>query len=218
VEAKDPFVIVSPIDGATIRGTTLEVNAVANRALGDLHLAVLIGSVLLGHAEVQIADPGRVETSIRVFAPPVGVQAELVATTDSGFDVARRALWLGGGGRLGLWPTRVLRSDGHAVLVVSGYAPLSFGGLTMRVTTWAGKPLGRATAYVGVNPAWPGSSGALAFGNGSFEAQVSLPGPVHSGRLVLAVDWRDAASRDSGTGVQRVVIGDERPRHRAGTR
>ena len=204
--AKDPFVIVSPADGATIRSSTLEVKAFASRALGTLHLAVLIGSVELGQADAEITEPGPVDTSIAVFAPPVAVQVELVVTTDAGSDVVRRALWLGGGGRLGLWPTRVLRSDGHTVLVVSGYAPLGFDRLTIRVTTWAGTPVGRGEAEVGVDAAQPGSSGGLAFGTGSFEARVSLPGSVRAGRLVLSVDWRDVATGDSGTGIQRVAI------------
>ena len=137
--------IVSPADGATIRRSTLEVKAFASRALGTLHLAVRIGSVELGQADAEITEPGPVDTSIAVFAPPVAVQVELVVI-DAGLDVVRRALWLGGGGRLGLWPTRVLRSDGHTVLVVSGYAPLGFDRLTIRVTTWAGTPLGRGEA------------------------------------------------------------------------
>ena len=147
--AKDPFVIVSPADGATVQGTTIDVRGIASRALGTMYFAVTVGHVVLGQAHVEVAEPGPVDASIPVFAPPVGVQVELVATIGGGgFDEVQRALWLDTGGRLGLWPTRVLRSDGHTVLVVSGYAPLAFGRLTLRVTTWAGKPLGGAAADV----------------------------------------------------------------------
>ena len=55
--------------------------------------------------------------AIPIFAPPVRVQVELVATVDGlvgrGFGAVRRSLWLDAGGPLGLWPARVLRSHGH---------------------------------------------------------------------------------------------------------
>jgi len=164
-------------------------------------------------------EPGPVDASINVFAPPVGVQVELVARIGGGrFDAVRRALWLDGDRPLGLWPTRVLRSDGHTVLVMSGYAPLEFGRLSVDVTTWAGKPLGGGAAEVRVDSAQPGSSGGSAFRLGTFEARVILPAAVRSGLVVMSVDWRDVVTGDTGTEVEEMTIGEVRSRPRTARR
>ncbi len=204
------FTLLGPDEAATIGRPVVDVHGVASRPLGTLHVAVLVGHVVLGATDVEVAKSGPVDAAIPVFAPPVGVEVELVASVDGlngrGFDAVRRSLWLDVGGPLGLWPARVLRSRGHPVVVVSGQAPLAFGRVTALVATRAGATLGTARADVRVDPKRSGSAGGYALGLGSFEATVALPDTVKTGSFVVTVDWRDVVSGDWGSDVQTVVV------------
>jgi hypothetical protein len=207
-----PLRIISPIEAATIESTVIDVQAVASRKLGTVRLAVMLGGAALGRTSVDVLEAGPFSTSIRVFAPSVRVQVELVATV--GATAIRRTLWLHPGGVVRLWPVRILHPNGQATLVIPGYAPMGVGRVQVRVQTPDGRLLATAAADVGRDETDPASAGGYALGLGSFRTMVALRGLGRPGALVVLVDWRDAMGGQWGTEVQSVIDVETRSPHR----
>ena len=213
-----PLTLASPVEGAMIESTTVDVTGVASRRLGTVHLAVVLGGAVLGWTDVEVPGPGRLTASIPVFAPPVAVQAQLVATvggtdvraaagsTGPALEAVRRSLRLHPGGPIGLWPARLQRSNERTDLIASGYAPVGVGRVHIRVVTQDGRPLGIAAADVKLDEARPGTPGGYGLGLGSFEARVALGTFLGAGPLRVEVDWRDAIGGEWGTAVLTVIV------------
>lgn len=221
-----PLELTSPAEGDTIESTVLNVVGVAHRRLGTVHLAVVLGGAVLGSTDVDVRAAGPITAAIPVFAPPVGVRVELVATFNGAVErvgpgsaapraaPVRRSFVLRPGGPLALWPARVLHSRTATTLSVSGYAPVGVGRVRIRVVSETGRTLGRATAVVAMNGARAGSVGGYALGLGSFDARLALVAHLGPGPVRIEVDWRDAIGGEWGTTVLTVTADGSAPPHR----
>ncbi len=77
-----PFTITSPEANGTIKGATIDVSGTADESVTNIHLGVVVGGAVIGWTTVQVDRAGSWSTSIPVFAPPVGVEAQLLASPD----------------------------------------------------------------------------------------------------------------------------------------
>jgi hypothetical protein len=113
------------------------------------------------------------------------------------------------GGVVGLWPVRILHSNGQTTLAISGYAPVGVGHVGARVLAKDGRLLATASADVGRDASEPGFAGGYAVGLGSFRTSVALRGGTR-GALIVVVDWRDPVGGQWGAEVQSVVAVEAR--------
>ena len=210
----------SPEDGATIQGAVIPVSVLARRAVGTVHVAVVLAhgatgaDTELGSADVQVEAAGTVATRVAVFAPPVSLPVELVVSSRGRTAepvTLRRKLTLQPAGPVQLWRSEVTWSGDAWVLAVAGAAPLAIPSLQVRVSSPAGALLAeRRVVNGGSEGAPPGSSGGHALGLGSFGARLPLPSAQAGDVLTLRLAWRDVVLDEAGsTTVQVPVPGPE---------
>ena len=212
-----PFSITTPAEDATMEGSVVEVRGVATEAVG-LILGVVVGGAVIGWTTVRAPDPGPWSVTIPIFAPPVSVEAELLASALAPGTIAprtalqmrtaatiTRAFTLHSNGPIELWPVTIDRSDTRTVFSVAGCAPLVIGSVTIALIGRDGRRLANRDALLGVDDSRPGSVGGHALGLGSFAASLSLPGLAPDGPLRVAVDWRDSVGGEWGTAMLTIL-------------
>lgn len=213
-----PFTITSPAAGATVKGATIDVSGTADEPVPVIHLAIVVGSAVIGWTTVQADRPGPWSASIPVFAPPVTVEAQLVASSVApGSAVPRTVLQmqatasirrdfsLRSGGPIGFWPATMGVSGATTVVSVGGSAPVGIGRVDIRLTGHDGRQLAATDAEVVVDDTRPGAIGGYSLGLGSFTAKLTVPGPIRESPIRVGVDWRDPIGGEWGTSVLTII-------------
>jgi hypothetical protein len=211
------FQLTSPADGQAVDGAVVRVRGVAG-GQPRVQLAVMAGDALLGSLVVDGRD-GRVDADVPVYAPPVGVDVQLLAAilpgpverAYGGREIARlatirRGLRLRPAGPIGIWLVRRLLTPYASGIQVTGCAPLALGWVDVRLVAGDGRELASVRVPVTREGAVPGAAGGFALGMGAFEATLATP-PEAGGDPASAkvkVDWRDEAGGAWGTSVEPV--------------
>lgn len=213
-----PYSIVSPALDARISGAVVEVRGDTTESAGTIHLGLVVGEAVIGWTTVRIDRPGPWSASMPVFAPPVTVEAELLASTLEPGAVAprtalqmrraaqvERSFTLLSNGPIAFWPATTDRASASTHIRVTGCAPLVIGSVTVAVAGPDGRRLASQAARVVVDDSLSGSVGGHALGLGSFAATLTLDGSTRDGALRVMVDWRDVVGGEWGTAVLTVT-------------
>ena len=212
------FTITDPAADATIKGATIDVTGVTTEPVPMLHLGVVVGGAVIGWTMVKLDRPGPWSVSIPVFAPPVAVEAQLLASSVTpgvpfprtalqmqATASIRRDLSLRSGGPVGFWPASIDASGATTIVSVGGCAPVGLGRVEITLTGYEGRRLAAAEADVAVDDSRPGAIGGYSLGLGSFTARLRLPGPIRVSPIRVAVDWRDPIGGEWGTSVLTII-------------
>jgi hypothetical protein len=213
-EAPSPFVLDRPADGATVEGGRIHVHGLATLGVGEVHVAIALGSAILGWANLDVDAGGRIDGDVRFFEPAFAVPLDVVVTgrtaAGTAFEV-RREIAVPAGAPLTIWQRRILPASGAkagtgSVLVVDGSARSSITIVSVVVRTRHGRVVARGTASNGREDYRPGSVGGALIGRGSFHATIAVPGPVPADGWLVEVSWSEP-DFDVGGSVEVVVGG-----------
>jgi hypothetical protein len=210
-----------PAANGRLFGGTVPVTIRVTPPRTPVELAAVVGGAVIGQGAAGDDATGRIPTELRVFAPPVQVEAELLAlpadTTPATATVlraqalARLTITLAPEGPIGWWPADTERTPGRLTVRVSGCAPLDLGSVSVRLVSATGDVLDRATVPIVRNDAIPGAIGGHALGLGSFEGTLTTDADVRV--LRVEADWRDAAGASWGTSVLPIEVGGPAAAH-----
>lgn len=210
----EPLITISsPREGASVSGGVVQVRGTTDGVLVDgIELALVAGDAVLGDAVLGSVGSQAWTAELRVFTPPVGTQAVLLAAPAQANGepsswarslqrsaLVRRPLWIVPAGPVGLWPLHVERAGRSTRVLVAGCAPLTLGRLDVRLVTGADRTLTATQATIAFDVALPGARGGYALGVGSFSALLSTESSVTDGAFRVDVDWRDELDGTSGT-------------------
>ena len=205
--------ISSPGEGGTVSGGIVQIRGTSDGALVDgIELALVAGDAVLGDAVLGSSGSRPWMAELRVFTPPVGTEAVLLAAPAQANGersswaralqrsaLVRRSLWIAPAGPVGLWPLHVERAGRSTRVLVAGCAPLTLGRLDVRLVTGDDRTVTATKATIGFDAALPGARGGYALGVGSFSALLSTEASVSDGAFRVDVDWRDGLDGTSGT-------------------
>jgi hypothetical protein len=208
-----PFVVTTPADGDTIHGGVVEISGFARRPIGTIHLAILLGDAVLGWTNLEVGEPGRVTTSIRVFAPSFGVPVVLriasgASSHGPGVEMSI-GLRLHAPAGIGIWRTVIGGPNESPSVLVEGFGPETTRDVVIGVSTAGGRVLVDEKASVGYEDGRPGAVGGDMIGLGSFTVRLGLDDPLPS-VLIVSVTWRDA--NGSVNSVGQVIEESSQPR------
>jgi hypothetical protein len=205
--------ISSPREGGTVSGGVVQVRGTSDGVLvHGIELALVAGDAVLGDAVLGSIGSQGWTAELRVFTPPVGTQAVLMAApaqansepsswarTLQRSALVRLPLSIVPAGPVGLWPLRVEHAGRSTRVLVAGCAPLTLGRLGVRLVTGDDRTVTSTQATIAFDAALPGARGGYALGVGSFSAVLTTESPVRDGGFRIDVDWRDEIDGTSGT-------------------
>jgi hypothetical protein len=96
-QAAASLTLVSPLEGATVTGLSVDVTGIADARIGPVRLAVLRGTAVLGSVELDLERRGPFETVISLGRAPLVGRVRLVLTQESPEGIvllASREVWL----------------------------------------------------------------------------------------------------------------------------
>ncbi|MFI5226883.1 MAG: hypothetical protein ACHQ3P_09435 [Candidatus Limnocylindrales bacterium] len=194
------FALDEPVDGTVVTGGRVLVRGVADPGVDQVHVAIYLGSAVLGWANLDVAAHGVVDADVRLFEPSFDVPLAVVISGHSPGEQAfeiRRTIEVRAAGPVTVWQCDVAPTAAGALryLVVDGSALSSIGELSIEVASPGAKHVVTATAANGRDDYRPGSVGGALIGRGSFRARIALPGPVPKGGWTVRISWIDPASR-----------------------
>src|SRR3954451_18029593 len=137
--------ISSPVAGALVDAAVITVTGDARQPIGLTHFAVHLGDAVLGWSNVDIPAAGAFSVTIRVFAPPFDVPADLRIDAAAAVDRAAIALTVPIVLRTsdGIWSARRSSRSVRPAIEVEGVGPLVDGHVQIRVETREGRVLAR---------------------------------------------------------------------------
>ncbi|MFL5674278.1 MAG: hypothetical protein ACJ779_04680 [Chloroflexota bacterium] len=181
--------ISSPVAGALVDAAVITVTGDARQPIGLTHFAVHLGDAVLGWSNVDISAAGAFSVTIRVFAPPFDVPADLRIDAAAAVDRAAIALTvpivLRSGD--GIWSARRSSRSVRPAIEVEGVGPLVDGHVQIRVETREGTVLTRTWATFRTVDGLAGSAGGRMLGVGSFTATLPLGRGADAADLVVWV-------------------------------
>jgi hypothetical protein len=199
------FALDEPADGAVAAGGRIHVHGTAHEPIDRIHVAIDLGSAVLGWANLDVAAGGGVDGDVRLFEPPFDVPAAVVVSgrTRAGeaFEFGR-TIKIRAGAPVTVWQRQIESSwDGKADrdLIVDGSARSSIGEVSIDVETSAGQRFAHATVANAQDDYRPGSVGGALVGRGSFRARIVLPEPVPPEGWVVRISWVDKADGAHGS-------------------
>ncbi|HEY6569497.1 MAG TPA: hypothetical protein VIZ22_04365 [Candidatus Limnocylindrales bacterium] len=166
-----------------------------------VHLAITVGTAVVGWRDVKVGADGSWQGEVQVFAPRVALPAAVHASTSTGSAAVEASdpFTLGGGSPILVWKASVVTGRRGAMTVAyRASGPLTFTRIDAWVSDGRGRRLGASRTASRVNEWQAGSAGARELGIASIVDVISIRGKPRGG-LVLTIAWRDASTASTGT-------------------
>ncbi len=205
------FVLLEPGEGARLAGSAVTVRGTARAALGSVRVAVVVGSVVLGQADIAVRAAGPVTATVPILTGLAPLSASLEVTRTQGGSavmLARRGLVVTATSPVQVWRAVYVPGRPRANIEIDGFAPLTVPTISASA---ADGDLREASTTTRV---WPlngrNSQAAAAIGLAVFRVEVSLMSDTIPSTVTIS--WRDVLDGTSGSIVTAVQLPpDTRP-------